>query len=250
MRSKTIRRDSAPPPRGGQRTNQILAVAGLLIVGALVALSAEKLAGTAGTATASATPADSFALDTSPAPSDDASASISPASPILEGQIPKAVNGVTLTTLSATDATNLSNSPNGRAMNAAVIKLGKTAADLELALSYDGSGSLDLSIIGFRVDGVDAATLTPLVLDTWLAANTAGVTSTSVLLSGTTATEVSYGDSGTNEYLIVHGDSVFVIETADQSLAATITAAITGTTGATSSAAPPPSSGVSPAPVP
>jgi hypothetical protein len=47
---------------------------------------------------------------------------------------------------------------------------------------------------------------------------------------------VSYGDSGPNEYAFVRGDSLFVVETADQSLAANVVTA-------TSSPSPAPSAG-------
>lgn len=242
MRSKNVRRSPAAPlPRGGQRTNQILAVVGLLIVGALVALSAEKLTGgTSPGASASDAPLSSDIVDASPLGSDAPVESVAPVSPILEGAIPQTVNGVTLTIQSATDATNLSSGPNGRALNGAVVHLGKQASDLEVALGYDASGALDLTIVGFRVDGIDAATLTPIIMEAWLSANTPGVTTSTVTLAGTTATKVDYGDSGSSEYLIVKGDSVFVIETSDASLAAGVAQAIeTGSPAAVSASSAP-----------
>jgi hypothetical protein len=45
-----------------------------------------------------------------------------------------------------------------------------------------------------------------------------------------------YGDSGPNEYAFVRGDSLFVVETADQSLAANVVTAM-------SSPSPAPSAG-------
>ena len=140
--------------------------------------------------------------------------------------MPHAVNGTPLTVESATDATSLGSAPSNRALDAAVTNLGRTPADLEIAEAYDASGSLALSVLGFRVSGVDPAKLRTAVLDAWLSVNTPGVTASSVNLLGTPSTRVSYGDSGPNEYAFVRGDSLFVVETADQSLAANVVAAM------------------------
>jgi hypothetical protein len=42
------------------------------------------------------------------------------------------------------------------------------------------------------------------------------------LLSGLPATRVSYGDKGADEYVFIHGDGVFIVETSDQTLATAI----------------------------
>jgi hypothetical protein len=147
---------------------------------------------------------------------------------VLEAEMPRAVNGVTLTTESALNATSLGNAPNGRALGAAVTNLGKKPGDLEIADAFDQSGSLSLSILGFRLPGIDPATLRSVVLDAWLSVTSPGITSTSVSLSGTPSTKVSYGDGGPDQYVLVHRDSVFIIVTADQALAASAVAAMPG----------------------
>lgn len=199
----------------------------LLVVGASLALSAEWLvtntAGPGAQATVASSPSSSAAAAASTAPS----ASPSPAAPVLAAKMPHAINGTSLTTESATGATSLGSGPSSRALNAAVIGLGKKSSDLEIAYSYDASGSLALSVLGFRVPGVDPAKLRPLILEAWLSTSSPGVIASSVSLSGTPSTRVSYGDTGPDEYVFVHSDSLFVVETTDRSLAANVVTAIT-----------------------
>ena len=243
MRSKYRPRE-APPPPPRRSSPWALAVIGLILVaaGAVAALSVERLVKSApGTGTNATTapsaasgssaspPASAEALaSTAPATSPSSAASPSPAAPVLEAEMPRAVNGIPLTTESALNATSLGNAPNGRALSAAVASLGKKAGDLEIADAFDPSGALALSILGFRLPGIDAAKLRSVVLDAWLSVTSPGITSTSVSLSGTPSTRVSYGDGGPDQYVFVHSDSVFIIVTADQSLAASAVAAMAG----------------------
>jgi hypothetical protein len=234
------------PPTDSRRTGLALGLFALIVVAAIVALALSRAAG--GPSGSGALPSDSTPVD-----SGDLTPSASPASPILEGLIPQQVNGTTLTTQSGTDATSLSNDPNGRALDAAVLSIGKQPSDLEIAVSYDASSSVDLSIIGFRISSVTPTTLRPIILATWLTTSAPGVTTTDINLSGTPAIQVSYGDEGADEYLFVFKDAVFVVETADQSLATDAVVAITGVNaspGPSESAAPSgaPSPAASPAP--
>ena len=241
MRSK-VRPRVAPPPPPRRSAPWGMAVIGLLLVaaGAVAALAVERIVrnapgpgtDTAAAATATFGPAASplastvVVASTPLAVSPSLAPSPSPAAPLLEAEMPRAVNGTTLTTESATNATSLGNAPNGRALGAAVTNLGKKPGDLEIADAFDQSGSLALSILGFRLPGTAAATLRSVVLDAWLTVTSPGITSTSVSLSGTPSTKVSYGDGGPDQYVFVHGDSVFIIVTSDQSLAASAVAAM------------------------
>ncbi len=250
MRSKYHRREAPPPPPRGNGTRQVLIGLVLVVVGAAVALSAQWLVtnasspGTKVAAGPSASPSAEPSLPASPdlsastapiasvsptaAPSSSASPapSPSPASVVLEAAMPKSVNGTALTTNSARNATSLGGDPSSRALNAAVTNLGKKSADLELADAFDSTQTLAVSILGFRVAGLDPAKLRTVILEVWLSANTPGVTSTSVSLSGTPATKVTYPDPGPSEFVFVRGDGVFVIVTADQALAANAVAAM------------------------
>ena len=218
------------PPRFGRRgTEKVIGGIALLIVGVFVGAGVIGLVNSpASTPADSSAPSDAPTDDTGALPSDSAGESVAPVSPVLEARLPTSVNGVTLTVQSAVDATTLSSSPDGRALNAAIVHLGKQASDLEIAVAYDASGALDLTILGFRADGIAARDLRAAVLSAWLAASTPGVASTTVRWSGTEVTKVSYNDDGTDEYVITIGDSVFVLETADATLAQTGVALLTG----------------------
>gem|GEM_PF-3788309 len=212
----------------------MLAAIALLMVGAFAAFGIQSLfqgpaPATSGAPSAAATddsgvPADTS--DTGALPSDVPQDSVAPVSPVLEGRIPTSIDDVTLTIQSAVDATNLGSGPDGRALDAAVVRLGKQASDLEIALADDQSGSLDLTIIGFRADGVAAVDMRKAVLEAWLAAGTPGVTSSSLTISGADVTKVSYGDGGADEYVLTVGDSVFILETSDATLAQSAASAI------------------------
>ena len=220
------------PPRRRRRTaDQILGAVALLMVGAFAAFGVQGLlAGPAPAASSapSAAPTDDTSAtgDTGVIPSNAPADSVSPASPVLESRIPASINGVTLSIQSAIDATSLSSGPDGRALDAAVVALGKQASDLEVAVANDQTASIDLTIIGFRVDGIAAAEIRKAVMDAWLAAGTPGVATSTIAVSGTQVTKVSYGDGGADEYVLSIGDSVFVLETTDAALAQSAAAAL------------------------
>jgi hypothetical protein len=222
----------APASTVDRRTVGALAILVVIAIAAIVALSV----GLGGAPSGSATPSS----DTS-AGASAAVPSGTPASAVLQSMIPQTVNGTTLTVRSITDAVNIANDPPGRAIDAAVLSLGKQPTDLEIGYGDDASGTVDLTIIGFRISGISPDKLRPIVLQTWLANQAPGVTTTQVNLSGTPATQVSYGDSGADEYLFVFRDSVFVVETADSVLANQAVVAITGV-----SASPPPGGSAAP----
>ena len=62
--------------------------------------------------------------------------------------------------------------------------------------------------------------LQKIVLDTWLAATGAGVTSTETTIGGRKVLKVDYGDKGSMSYVVTDGDIVLVVETANAKLAA------------------------------
>ena len=66
---------------------------------------------------------------------------------------------------------------------------------------------------------MDVTKVRQLVLDSWLAASGAGVTQTPVKLGGKDYTKVDLGDSGPLDYVRTANNVVFVITTADGTLA-------------------------------
>jgi hypothetical protein len=178
----------------------------------------------AGSAAPSAAPSE--AGSARPAASGAASASASPVAPQLEALLPVRVGTTSLARNSATGDMVLGTDAGSRALVAALTSLGKQATDLEIAQAYDEAGSVDLSILGFRVPGISASKLKPIVLQTWLFADATGVSSSEVTLGGRKATKVSYGDAGTSSYVVTSKDAVIVVETADAKLAAEALAAL------------------------
>ena len=185
MRSKYRRRQPPPQelrPRAGGRTVPILVGLVLVVLGAALALTVERLVpGTPGQA-AHVSPAPSALpqVASSPSASAQAVASIaptalpSPAAPALEAQMPRTINGTVLTIKSATNAASLGGDPSSRALSAAMTSLGKKPGDLEIAEAYDPSGALALTVLGFRVPGVDPVKLRSVVLEALAVANRGG----------------------------------------------------------------------------
>ncbi len=217
------------------RVNPTVIAIVLVVIGATVALGSERLAGGLGApaatpsaavlatdpaaAEASTAPDDSFAVDDSAPPEDSPLPSDSPAAPILAAEMPHSVNGTTLTVEADLGSAVLGSDPGSRSFGAAVRTLGATPDKVEIAFAYDEAGSLPLTVLGFRIPGVAPAKVRPLVLTAWLAASAPGVKTTEATVAGVPVTKVTYGDQGAEEYVFDHGDSVFVVESADASLA-------------------------------
>src|SRR5439155_24234957 len=140
--------------------------------------------------------------------------------------LPTTVNGTTMTSDGALGSAFLGGDASSRAETAAVANLGHKADDLQVAYAYDEGGTLDLTVLGFRIKGLDPTKLEPIILGAWLSANTAGVKTTTSTISGMAVKTVVYGDEGPTEYVFIRGDSVYVVETANQSLAAAAIAAM------------------------
>jgi len=188
----------------------------------------------------SAAPSVPPSLGPSPSPSQ--------AAPILAAELPTKVGATTLQVQSITGTASLGTAPRIRAMTAAITNLGKKPKDLELAEALDPTGTSALSILGFRVPGVAPARLEPLILTDWLSSSSPGVTTSTVTLSGQTITRISYGSEGASDYILVHGDGIFIIETANQAEAALVVSIMTGASTAPG-ASPGASPGAAPSPV-
>jgi hypothetical protein len=226
-------RRPAPPPRTG--INPWLLAVVLIVLGATTALAVERFVPVNGSP--AATPVDTsgdaaLPSDAGNLPSDEPSAepsdapSDSPAAPILEAALPTSVNGTPLAAQSALGSAILGADPSSRALGASVGTLGHKSDDLEVAYAYDESGSLDLTVLGFRIAGVDPKKLEPIILDAWLSSNAAGVKVADATVGGVPVKQVTYGDDGPTETIFIRGDSVFVVETSDASLAAATIAAM------------------------
>lgn len=146
--------------------------------------------------------------------------------PELEAALPKTVGGVTLSIQSASADTIFRDDPGSRALGAQIRSLGATLADLQLAEAFDQSGTLDLSIIAFRLPNVEVAKLRAAIIDTWLSAGATGVRKQTVTLGGKELTKVDYGDTGSPAYVYARADYVIVITTADEAVATEVAKAL------------------------
>ncbi len=176
--------------------------------------------------TSAPSPGGSGAASSSPAASGAVGPSASPVAPALEALLPTKVGTTTLTIQSATGDMIIGTDPGSRALSAALTSLGKKPTDLQVAQAYDAGGTVDLSIMGFRVPGITAAKLKPMILETWLLANATGVKSSEVTVGGKKVTRVDYGSTGTTSYVVTTKDAVIVVDTADVKLAEQALAAL------------------------
>ena len=160
-----------------------------------------------------------------PGPSDDAS-SAAAAAPELEALLPAKVGDVVLAVDSATGSMMLGEDQLSRAITAALRAANRVPDDLGVAQAYDETAESDLSILAVGVDGLAGDKAQAFVLETWLSATGAGVTTDTITLAGREFTRVDYGDDGPMDYVTTKGDVVFVINTADPALAAAAAAAL------------------------
>jgi hypothetical protein len=171
----------------------------------------------------SAEPAESPAgespgAETTPSPSE--------AAPELVAMLPTEIAGTPLVRDSAIGSAVLSDDSMSRALAATIRSLGASVDDLQIAQAYDETGTLDAYLLAFRLPGFAATVLAPAILETWLGAGAAGVTSTDATVGGKAVTTVAYGDEGASSYVYRTGEAVIVLETGDPELAATVLAVL------------------------
>lgn len=227
-------RQSDPP---SFRPNPTLIAIVLVVIGATVALGAERLASPTPSATsrptATANPAvlspsdDPTLASDEPTEAVDESAgpSPSPVAPELEAAMPHKINDTALTVEADLGSSILGTDPGSRSFAAAISTLGVSSDNLQVAFAYDEAGTLPITVVGFRLPTVTAAKLRTLVLQAWLSTLVPGVKSADTTLGGVATTKVSYGDQGADEYVFVRGDAVFIAEASDDATATAIIAA-------------------------
>jgi hypothetical protein len=142
-----------------------------------------------------------------------------PVAPDLEAQLPTEIGGTTMQVQSQTADNVFGDDPNSRALSARIRALGADLADLQIAQESDETGTIDLTIVAFRLPGKDATKLRAAIVETWLSANVEGVRQSEITLGGKKVTKVDYGDEGPIDYVYRGSDYVIVIDTADPGLA-------------------------------
>jgi hypothetical protein len=139
--------------------------------------------------------------------------------PDLEAMLPTSFQDTALTRDSTDGASATASDDTARATLTNALKaLGKVPADVSIARAYDDSGTIDLTIIALRAQGVTAGQLRP-ALRSWLTGGTAGVKSSTSTISGKTVVTLTYPDGGANDYLYDHGEVLFDVVTSDAAVA-------------------------------
>ncbi len=167
-------------------------------------------------------PGPSVSQGPSPAANPSPAASASHAVPDLEAILPHLVNGTPFTSQSLTGADALGTDGSSVSLAASIKNFGKVPADFQVAETYDASGTVAVTVIGFRLVGVDGVPLRQAILASWLAAAGSGMTTAPATVAGKSVIKVNYSDGGPLDYVYVHGATVFDVSTADPTLAATV----------------------------
>jgi hypothetical protein len=144
--------------------------------------------------------------------------------PDLEALLPKKIDSTVLTTDSSTAASAVVGDASSAALTDALKKMGKVPNDLQMAEAYDGTAKVDIYVIGFRIPGVTAAKLAPVIIGSWLAPPSANATTSKVTVAKKDMTKITFADGGPSDYIYQHGDVVFDIETPDAAVAEKVAA--------------------------
>lgn len=140
------------------------------------------------------------------------------AAPDLEALLPSSVDGLDLGRSSGTGADVFRDDPWSRRMTAFLAGAGLSPADLRFAQAWDPSQKLAFELEVFRVPGVDPPRLAAAVVDA-IRAGSPGIDVRTSTLAGRPVTTVAYPDDPSIVYLYEHGDAVFLVASADRSLA-------------------------------
>lgn len=142
--------------------------------------------------------------------------------PALEAVLPHSIGGTPFTTQSLSGSDAVGSDVAGTAMTASIQSFGKTPADFQVAWSYDDTGTKAVTVLAFRLTGVDATKLRGAIIASWLSAAASGVTTKPTTVGGKSVIKIDYADGGAFDFVYVNGVTVFDVSTADSSLAATV----------------------------
>jgi hypothetical protein len=204
-------------------------VAGAVDAAMVQALSASPRPSSTGASPgAVASPAALASVEPSAIPSVGPSASPAPVShvaPDLEALLPKTVEGVAMTSQSVSGTAALGTDATSQSLITSLGKLGKTAADLEIAESHDVTGALQVRLFAFRVKGVSGTDLAAAVVTSWMTNTTQTPTRSTVTIAGHKLTKVGY-PQGPADYVYGNASVAFDVETTDETLVAKVLALI------------------------
>ena len=204
-------------------------VAGAVDAAMVQALSASpRPSSTSASPGAGASPAALASVEPSALPSVGPSPSPAPVShvaPDLEALLPKTVDGAALTSQSISGTVALGTDETSQSLITSLAKLGKTAADLEIAESHDATGTLQVRLFAFRVKGVSGTDLAAAVVTSWMTNTTQTPTRSTVTIAGHKLTKVGYPE-GPADYVYGNASVAFDVETTDEALVPKVLALI------------------------
>lgn len=173
----------------------------------------------------------SSAATTSPPAAANASSPASPPSPLavtskhadpaLEAQLPANVSGTALQHYSVTLSDALDAGGDRASIDAFLQTIGKSESDGSFGVAFDPSNTLNGGISAIKVSGADTATLLGAIVPVEQSDLGAGATTRQATVGGKDVTIVSVG-TGPNdtEWIYGRGDVVFLVQGADEALAA------------------------------
>jgi hypothetical protein len=130
-----------------------------------------------------------------------------------------------MTSQSVSGTAALGTDATSQSLIASLGKLGKTAADLEIAESHDVTGALQVRLFAFRVKGVSGIDLAAAVVTSWMTNTTQTPTRSSVTIAGHKLTKVGY-PQGPADYVYGNASVAFDVETTDETLVTKVLALI------------------------
>jgi hypothetical protein len=101
----------------------------------------------------------------------------------------------------------------------------KTPADLLVARSYEPTGTLQMSVSAFKIDGIAGDKVLETVIGAWKAEDEDLVVST-VTLGGKSVTRGVFASTDVNSYWYEHEGVVYDVETSDEALAGAVIATL------------------------
>jgi hypothetical protein len=136
----------------------------------------------------------------------------------LEGMLPDAYKGVTLTKQSFSGSDLLKDSSASTKPLADLhTGLGKSPSDLSFAFASDVSGKLGVTFGAYRIKGVDASVWLPLLLAASIQ-QTPGTTTTQVNIGGRDVTRIQAAEGSQGSYVYPRGDVLFFVSSEDETL--------------------------------
>jgi hypothetical protein len=148
---------------------------------------------------------------------------VSHVAPDLEALLPQAIDGTAMSSQSVAGTAALGTDATSTSLIASLKKLGKTAADLEIAESHDPTGTLQARLLAFRVKGMTGTGLATAIITSWMANTTETPTRSNVTIAGRKLTKVGY-TQGPADYVYGTATIAFDIETTDETLVSKVLA--------------------------